>query len=316
MRIATIDLGTNTCHLLIAEVKGSSHEDIYHETFAVKLGEGGITENKISPPATNRAVTAFENYLSVCKKHNVEKLYATATAAVRQANNKNEIIDQIKSHTGIILNVIDGDTEASLIYEGVKLALPQESESALMMDIGGGSVEFIITMNGEKVWQKSFPTGAAFLLEKFKPPDPISELEVELINTFLMDEWIELFEHISNHSIKHFIGASGSFQTLCDLHNKQLNSVAISTAINNTVFSEIYHLLLKSDRHSRLKLDGMKAMRVDMIVLSVIMIKLILDKVNCDNIFYSNFALKEGLCNLLLLEPDNLIISNFNYLKP
>ena len=74
--------------------------------------------------------------------------------------------------------------EASLIYDGVKNALPKQSQSALMMDIGGGSVEFIITSNGKKCWQKSFKTGAAFLLEKFKPSDPINQTEIKSIEKF------------------------------------------------------------------------------------------------------------------------------------
>ena len=185
MRIATIDLGTNTCHLLVAESTKQSFDRIFQETIAVKLGEGGITENRISDAAIKRAVETFEKYHSTCIEYKVDKIYATATAAVRQAKNKSQLIEQIKSATGINLNVIDGDKEASLIYQGIKMALPKESESALMMDIGGGSVEFIITNNGTVMWQKSFATGAALLLEKFKPSEPILKKRNKKNQTFL-----------------------------------------------------------------------------------------------------------------------------------
>ena len=315
MRIATIDLGTNTCLLLIAETYANGYNKIYSESESVKLGEGGITENRITNSAIDRAVKAFEKYYAICKEHHVNKIYAIATAAVRQAKNKNDITEKIKFATGISLNIIDGNKEASLIFKGIKLAFPKKSQSAIMMDIGGGSVEFIITNNGKVKWQKSFATGAAFLLEKFKPADPITVNEIERITQFLEKEWLELFNNINKYVTHHFIGASGSFQTICDLHLKKLNSVDTSYSIKSEEYKKINSQLLNSNKANRLSLPGMKPMRVDMIVLATIMITLVLDKLENRTISYSNFALKEGLCNLLFLEPENNIISTLTYTK-
>lgn len=316
MRIATIDLGTNTCHLLIAELKNNSYDRIFQETQAVKLGEGGITENRIADAGIERAVKTFKNYHALCTDHEVNKIFATATAAVRQAKNKNDLIKQIEAATGINLNVIDGNKEATLIYHGIKMALPKESHSALMMDIGGGSVEFIITKNGSIMWQKSFATGAALLLEKFNPSDPITKDEIETIKKFLNKEWEELFSEIKKYRISNFIGASGSFQTICDLHLQKLNSVDISYLLSIDGYKKVSNLLIGSNRKCRLGLAGMKSMRVDMIVLAIIMITLVLDKTESKTISYSNFALKEGLCNLLFLDPKNELISTLTYYKP
>ena len=315
MRISVIDLGTNTCHLLIAEIKVSSYKKIYSEINPVKLWKDGITKGFINNAAIDRAKSIFNQYYSICKKYNVDLLYAIATAAVRQSDNKQSIIKNLKDEIGIELNVIDGNTEALLIYEGVKLALPQTSKSALIMDIGGGSVEFVITSNYKTIWKKSFATGAAFLLEKFNGSDPITLYDIKQIENFLQKNWKELFRMVFKFNPNTFIGASGSFQTLCDLHHKKTDSVSIFHTLSKAEYDYMANRIVHSNRSQRMHMPGMQHMRIEMIVYAVIMITFVLNQTKFTEIHYSNYALKEGLCNLILLHPKHEMLSNLNFIK-
>ena len=165
-RIAVIDLGTNTFHLLITETGDTIVPgNICKETIPVKLGEGGINQRLINPEAFQRGIRAIERFAELISLHQVSDIKAMATAAIRSASNGHDFISAIKDRTGIEVEVIDGDKEAGLIYAGVREAVHLSAETSLIMDIGGGSVEFILC-NAEKVfWKKSYPMGAAKMMD-------------------------------------------------------------------------------------------------------------------------------------------------------
>jgi len=126
----------------------------------------------------------------------VEKVLAFGTSALRNAKNSKEIIDKIKSTTGIETQIISGDEEAGLIYKGVDLALHFGNERSLIIDIGGGSVEFIIG-NGEEIfWKQSFEIGAQRLLERFQKHDPILPTEIDEINLYFQESLVSLLRRL------------------------------------------------------------------------------------------------------------------------
>jgi exopolyphosphatase/guanosine-5'-triphosphate,3'-diphosphate pyrophosphatase len=301
MRAAVLDLGTNTFNLLIAEKDTpNGFKILYNNKIAVKLGEGGINSGEIAPNAYNRGIDAIVEHYKTISKYKIEKIKAYGTSALRTAKNGAIFIDEIKTRTGIEVEIITGDLEAELIYYGVRQTFDMNSGKYLILDIGGGSNELIIADNKEIFWKKSYPLGIARLLEKFKPSDPISISEIEAIDKYLTVELSDLFEQIKNANISALIGASGSFETFVAMINKLDEFVSQSAlkpesaTISLIDFDNLYELLMQSSTIQRLKMKGLEPMRVEMIVLACHFVKFVLRSSNIQTIIQSNYSLKEG----------------------
>jgi len=162
MKIAVIDLGTNTFHLLVIELdKDKSWRKLLHKRITVKLGQKGINKNIIAPAPFKRGLKAFESFSEDIRKFKPKKIYAFGTAALRSASNGKDFLKILKQQFGINVTVISGKQEANLIYLGVKQAVKLGDKKSLIMDIGGGSVEFIIADARKAYWKGSYKLGAA-----------------------------------------------------------------------------------------------------------------------------------------------------------
>ena len=182
MRIAILDLGTNTFNMLVAETGNNKEYQILSSTkLPVKLGKGGIDKKEIRPDAITRGLTALEKHLQQSKVLKAEKIIAYATSAIRTARNSDQFLKTIREKFGIEVEIISGDREAELIYYGVKQAVSLDHEKYLILDIGGGSNEVIIADKSQIWWKKSYPLGMTRLVEKFRPSDPITIEEIEFI---------------------------------------------------------------------------------------------------------------------------------------
>ncbi len=297
MITAVIDIGTNTFNLLIKDAAGRL---IYHDKIPVKLGKGGIDQNKISPDAFQRGIHALERYRDMCKLKEVDRVFAFATSAVRSANNGPEFVEEAREQCGININVIDGDREALLIYEGVKEAIRMEKEASLIVDIGGGSTELIIANNTGVLWEASFPLGVSRLLETFKPADPVRDEDITLLNDHFDKTLRALPQQIQAHKPKRMIGSSGSFETLHDLcanrfDHETSESIKKSGRIYLHELNIISEQLMHSTMTERLVMPGMIAMRADTIHLSTLQIKYLLKTTGIKELQLSLYALKEGV---------------------
>src|SRR5258706_4740925 len=218
MRTAIIDMGTNTFHLLIVGWKESSYEILLRDRLPVRIGVGGINQNVITKEGVSRAVNALVQFKNKMDAYGVSDVFAFGTSALRNAENRGEVISKIKDATGIETQIISGDEEAMYIYHGVNLALNLGKEKSLIMDIGGGSVEFIIG-NGEEIfWKQSFEIGAQRLLEKFQKHDPILAAEIDEIHLYFQEQLTPLLEVLPFHKPKILAGSSVTFDTLSAMY--------------------------------------------------------------------------------------------------
>ena len=182
-RIALIDLGTNTFHLLITEINDREQlVELGKYKEPVKLGEDGMPEGAITEAAYTRGMATLENFKKVVDAAGVTTVLAFATSAIRSASNGKQFVQEAYERTGFRVTVINGNEEAALIHEGVKNGVKMpKNEAVLLVDIGGGSVEFIVSQNGEAVLLRSLNIGAARLLEVAHPSDPINTSENSLV---------------------------------------------------------------------------------------------------------------------------------------
>ncbi|MEO8146806.1 MAG: phosphatase [Bacteroidia bacterium] len=300
MRFAIIDTGTNTFHLLIVERTETGFKEIYKTQEGVKLGESGISDNVISEQAFERGINTFKEFKHQCDIHNTTKIVAIGTAALRNASNANELVQKVKDETGIEMIIISGNLEAELIWNGVRHAMNLGAETSLIMDIGGGSVEFIIADENHIYWKSSFDIGGALLLEKFKPADPVSNDDINNLKTLFEKELKWMMQVCGIFKPVQLIGSAGSFDTFTEMIVHQFYNIddiknTTEYKFNLADYNAIHQQLITSTHAQRLEMKGMLAMRADMIVVASILLNFVLRKLNFKEIKSSTYALKEGI---------------------
>lgn len=295
--LAVIDLGTNTCNLLIAEYENKSYKISYQGKEVVKLGKGGIHKSQLTEDGLQRAIQAIEKHQERINKFTSVETVVIATSAIRDAVNKDWFAQQIKETTGLNLTIISGDQEAELIFNGVKLAFDQIADNSLILDIGGGSNEFILTLNNQPIWKESFPIGMARVIGQIPPSDPITPEEIKAIYHWFDESLKPLWKETKNIQIPQLIGCSGAFDTIADLIDKTDPGTKIRIAQEITIndFDNIYNRLIASTANDREQMKGMESIRVEMIVPSVLFIKLVIDRLNIKTIYQTDYALREGV---------------------
>ncbi len=304
MSIAILDLGTNTFNLLIAE-KGKQGIPvfIFKKELPVEIGKGGIHKGFITPEATERAIKALHQHRKTITEHGVENFFAFATSAVRDASNSKEFTDRIRIETGIEIKIVTGEEEAEWIYKGVKHASVLSDKTSVIMDIGGGSTEFIIANKDEIFWKRSYPLGVTRLYEIFYPSDPRSKEKKEKVEKHIVDMLQDLFAAAAKFKPIELIGSSGSFDSFAQMliargatAQKPINGFDYPIG----EFEKLYNDLLVSTLEERLKMLGLITMRAPMFVYSAILTKLALDELSISKMTLSQYALKEGIAGYLL----------------
>jgi exopolyphosphatase/guanosine-5'-triphosphate,3'-diphosphate pyrophosphatase len=294
-RLAIIDLGTNTFHLLIVEIKanGLPWTELCRERVYVKLGAGGVEE--ISDESYHRAIKTMNAFHLKCIKFGHPKVFAVGTACLRVARNAPKLIREVFDQTGIQIEVISGEKEALLISKGIILSLPEIKRPFLIMDIGGGSIEFIVCdVSGQISFSKSYQIGVAILFKKFNHNDPISTLELQEIDSFLKNELSDLIVHLHQFPQLDLIGASGTFEVLGDvLSSSKLNQYTAHVDIES--FYPFYSRVIKTNLKERMDMPEIPDSRADLIVVALQTIHFILGQYPFQKILVSEFALKEGL---------------------
>ena len=302
-RLALIDMGTNTFHLLIVELPEARHAQpvvLLRTKVGVRLGEGGISKGHIAPEPYARALHTLAGFKEEMELHQVTDVRATATSAMRVTSNGPELVKDIFGQTGIRVEVIAGDREAELIWAGVRRAVPLGPEPHLIMDIGGGSVEFIIANEQTIFWKQSFEIGAQRLLDQFFP-DASGVIPAEAVaaeKEYLRAVLAPLAAAVARFRPVGLVGASGSFDSLADMQLGQLRTEAElppSTELALESFRRSYAQLLSLPHEARKTLPGILPMRADMLVVAAILTDYVLELTGITHLRTSAYALKEGL---------------------
>ncbi|QJW88564.1 phosphatase [Spirosoma taeanense] len=306
MKQAIIDLGTNTFHLLIVENEATGYRTLFRESRPAKIGQAGINQGIITPEAIGRALNVLTHFRQVLDQHHVapEQVMATGTSAIRVARNQQEFIQQVRQETGIPIQVISGEQEAEYIYKGVRAAGALDDQTALVIDIGGGSVEFILGNQTRIYWKQSFEIGGQRLRERFMTTDPISAGSIRRLTDYFQAQLLPLANAIHQYQPTVLVGSSGSFDTLVDMwymHERGHLPDPAQTAFNLPIdeFYRAYELLITRNHEERMQLPGMIELRVDMIVVAVCLIDYVLKAYGITQIRTSTYSLKEGILSTM-----------------
>lgn len=290
MRRAVIDLGTNTFNLLIADTQ--THQILFQTKEGVALGMGGINEKRISPDAQARALKTLQHFKVLCDQWEVAQIHAIGTSALRDAQNAADLVQMVADELAIEIEIITGLQEANLIYKGVALSYPFE-KPALIMDIGGGSTEFIAADSKGPFVAQSFDIGVSRLFQHFTFQDPYSQEDIQRVEAYLTRHCKTFFEQALPDIL---IGASGSFETFYELlEGSYFEANGKAQKVNTEQFSKMLDQIIASTQAERDANPHIIAIRKRMAPLAAIKTRWVLQKTQAKQIFISPNSLKEGV---------------------
>ena len=297
---AVIDLGTNTFNLLIVKQYGDEYRIVFKTKIPSKLGAGGFAKKIITPEAFERGLIAIKAHQMTIREYRVDNIYAFATSAMRDAQNGDDFVREVAEQTGIKINIISGDREADLIHKGVSRALELGTKPELIMDIGGGSTEFVIANNEEVLWKQSFDLGVARLFEALKPSDPLTSEDIDQLEALLNEELAPLIKAVKAHELNGLIGSSGSFDSLAEIIES--NTGELSRLIGKTEYEfsmedlkNLHQTLVQSTYEERANMIGLVPYRLETIPLASVLINYIIEKFNLTKVRLSTYSLREGV---------------------
>jgi exopolyphosphatase / guanosine-5'-triphosphate,3'-diphosphate pyrophosphatase len=300
MKIASIDIGTNTCNLLIAEYnKGSELNFLHKEKRAITLINKDFKNNTISPESVSNLISVLNAYKETINFHKTDRIVATATSGIRSASNREAVLDTVQTGSGIKIKIIDGHKEAELAWKGVKNAVQIGEKPVLIIDIGGGSIEFVICDDNGIMWKASYNIGVARLIAKHNYSDPLSSADINAIYQLLDEELKDLLIQCKEFTVQKLIGSSGSFETFANLVKYECPECGIrdinpSNLIDICRFMQIYDKLTTFDETQRAEMPGMEIIRVKMIPVAAVITKFLLEKLNVNSFIQSDYSIKEG----------------------
>ncbi len=303
-KIASIDIGTQTIRLLVAEIHTSgSLSALYRDRFIVRLGEGMNKKKHLSNAAINRAVKCIASFVNKSKELGVDKIFAAATACVREAGNSRLFLKLVFDKTGILPSVLSGHEEAILTLKGVQSVYNSTTDTALVMDIGGGSTELTLIKNRSVSMVESLPLGVMGLTEKYLKHDPPLAQEVEaLIRNvrFIIKSQSGLLSSIKNDFKLSpvFIGTAGTMTTLAAMDQEMTSYDPCKINRHRLTQKKIQCLLkemLSKNARQRSLMPGLEEARATVIIPGTQIVLSVMEMINCSEIFVSDAGLPEGI---------------------
>ncbi len=311
MILAGIDIGTNTIRLLVAETGDTAFRELYSGRSITRLGQDLDRTGVLAEDAQERTLAALAAFSEVLREYTVSAVAAVGTSALRRAANAGDFIAAVERDTGIAISVIEGAEEARLTVTGVRKALSGRTvpagdplDSALVVDIGGGSTELIGTRNGAAVAVSSLPLGAVYLTERLLPGDPPSRAEQDLLRDAVrreLDEWergVLLQSRMGPQDFDVLAGTAGTITTLAamDLGLAFYDPARINGHVfSRTFLDDIVSRLASLSLRDRRTLAGLERGREDIIYAGAVIIREIMSRCGRTELLVSDWGLREGI---------------------
>ena len=299
MRIAAIDIGTNSIHMIVVQVRPDlSFEVIDREKDMVRLGAGGLGGRSLTPTAIGAALQTLSKFRRIAESHKVDEIVACATSATREADNGGDFIAEVDRQTGIRIRVISGTEEARLIHLAAGYGVDIGSTTAVVVDIGGGSVEITLGSATSLTVGRSFKVGVIRLTEKFVKSDPLSGSDERRLIKHLNREMGAHIDQIAGKGFDRVIGTSGTILSL-GLMASTADGKPSEDVRNLRVSAKALHRLRKhlveSDLEERLATPAMDPRRADLSVAGSVLFDTIIRRLGATEFTLCDLALREGI---------------------
>lgn len=298
-RIAAIDLGTNSFHAVIVDIyPDGSFRTIDKLKEMVILAEKGMG-NHLSEAAMQRGLEAVQRIKFLCDSQGVEHILAYATSAIREANNGGEFIQRMIDEVKIKARAISGKREAELIGVAIRHSIALHEEMVLMVDIGGGSVEFIVGNRNKFVYVTSLKLGVARMAAKFVTEDPITKNEIKALKDHYRKELKAVAKIIEKHEVKKMIGSSGTMENIAAMiANIDSSPTPVSLnelEIHKKDFKSFYKKFIQLDKKERSNYKSLEEKRLDIINPGMVLVNFLISNFSLESIKISEGALRDGM---------------------
>lgn len=300
MRLAAIDIGSNSVHMIVADTFGPhSFKVIDRERERVKLGAGAFRTGRILPAKSDAAVFALKRFASLCASLKVDRIITVATSAVREAENGAEFLARVRRETGVEPQLIDGIEEARLIYRGVRHATDLDRRKALILDLGGGSLEIMYATSRRLMLSKSVPLGVQRLRDLFNNEDPLSRRSRNRLARLINDTAGPILKSIRRRGIELVVGTSGSHMTLgltcLRLRGKDPWGALNGYEIHASEIRDLAGQLLSLNAAGRSRLPGIDERRADVIHFGAAVLETALRIVKSERFVLCGASIREGM---------------------
>ena len=299
-RFAFIDIGTNTILCLIAELKNDASFDVLDDLAEItRLGQGVHQTGRISPEGEERSLKVLQRYLERCKHLNVEQIIAVGTSALRDARNSAEVRARFKEQLGLDVRVISGDEEAAYSFLAVQQGLPLNRSELLVVDVGGGSTEFIRGNAAGVVEAISINVGSVRLTEQFLHSDPVQTEECEKMVVAIEKELTRLPNRwLKDSSILTLVGIAGTFTTLSAVEKKLVCYTHGEVHGSRLTLIEVRRqvaLFQGKTIAERRAIAGLEPKRADVILAGACLIERIMTLFHSERVIVSDQGVRYGL---------------------
>jgi len=306
-RLAGIDIGTLTCRLLIADLSSDGPlKELRSDRRILQLGAGVDQTTQLSTSAMDRVIHCLRQWKNVIDDYRVDAFTAVATSAVRDASNRQEFLERVKCEVGFGVEILAGEEEARRTLLGVRSGLPTDVTDVLVLDIGGGSTEFVLDRTGQKPVVRSIDMGVVRLGERLLCHDPPADEEVQQACEWVARETKAAVADMENYSGATFVGTAGTITSLAAMAQKL--PTYEPARIHNYILKldtirELEQTLLSRKKTDRVGLPGLEKGREEVIAAGVIMIRTILETLGMSTVLVSDLGLREGVLLDLVRRP-------------
>lgn len=287
---AVIDLGTNTFNLLIADSSIKEFKTLHVGKDAVMLGMGGINEGRIAEDAMKRAITTLRRFKTKCDEFSAEKIIAIGTSALRSAENASVLIEKVKKELGIEIQIIDGEQEARFIYQGTKFGY-DFSVPSVIMDIGGGSTEYIAATTEGIERLTSLNIGVSRVFQFLGKPKQFDSNSQSKVISFFEKNEDDFFRKTNMETL---VGASGSFETFYEMMYKEKFVGNRADKLELNALQDVLSWTINSTLEERLENEWIVPIRKEMLPIAALKIRWTIEKLGIKSVYVSPFSLKEG----------------------
>ncbi len=300
MNIAVFDIGTNSIHMLIAEIRPDlSFEVLGHEKDTTRLGDGSFENHRLKKSTVKRALGVIDRFYKIAKASEVKKCLAVATSAVRDAKNGREFVREIYHRTGIRTEVISGKEEARLIELAARSSVETRGQKTLVVDIGGGSMELILGDGKKHSFLESFPLGVARLTDLYLHKDPPSEKELKDLETHIEKTLKKAIRTIRKQRFSMAIGTAGTLINLGSMVYEHKTSRPLDLVnhfeLERDDLEKIHEKIISSTLKERLNFPGLDPKRADIIVAGSALVMLLMKLLRINEITLSDRGIREGM---------------------
>lgn len=298
-RLAGIDIGTLTCRLLIADLPADNRlSELCSERRILRLGEGVDQSKRLKHEAVERVIHCLKDWRATIESYHVHAHVAVATSAVRDAANKQEFLNRVRSEAGFEVEILSGDEEARRTMLGIHSGLPGDIKDVLALDIGGGSTEFILALQGQSPVVRSIDIGVVRLSERLLHHDPPTRHEIAEARAWIQRETTVVLAAMPRRTGLTFVGTAGTITSLAAMalqlpaydaariHNYRL-------ALN--MITDLEKHLLSRSKAARIGMPGLERNREDVIAAGAIILRTVMEMLGEEECLVSDLGLREGI---------------------